>query len=399
MSKKGKKKNQDKRQGVVVTPSKSFTPVNEYLCVRGPIYGPSGYARMTRNVIEGLHKAGKRFWIDILPWAVQPSIEVTEEFKNIFVANMPTREDAQRTNDLLIIALPTDIPNRPLAPNTWNMTLFETTRIPAEWIKLLNYLPLDGNIRTPAIKGLILPSKGNLESFGEVIHKKKIVPLAIDYDIFNPDGPAMNDYLPERGTFNILLSYHQNPRKNSEFAIRLINELDSGTTVYLKTFGQGMSTWERESIIKGIKCKMKSDAAIVLLYDMISDEDQAKMYRSMDLVLNLSHGEGWDLPRCEAYACGVPAIGPLFIAPEDYTIPEFRLISHNLVPCPEMPPYFSSSAKWAELDLIDCIQAVGKIRDNREKYRGLALKQREHLIQHTGTLADMGERVWNAIMG
>lgn len=397
MSKKKKKKgrNKDSRRGVQPVNSKPVEIIREYLCVRGPIYGPTGYARMTRNVIDGMHRAGKKFWIDAMPWAVQPTIEVTEEFKEIVNANMVTPEVTKKSSDLLSICLPTDLPSRAIAPNTWNMTIFETTRVPDEWIQVL-ISPEEQNSRALAIKGLIIPSHGNLESFEAAPQKKVIVPLSMDYEIFSPDGPVAD--LPGSTDFNILLSYHQNQRKNPDLVIRLINELSYDTTVYVKTFGQGMSTWERRGIIKDIQDKMRSDCNVVILYDMISDQDQAKMYRAMDLVLNMSHGEGWDLPRCEAYSCGTPAVGPLFIGPQDYTIEEFRLITHNLVPCPEIPPFFNSAAKWAELDLIEFIQVIERVRSDKKKYQEYALKQRDHLMKHTGSLADMANSIWNAVM-
>jgi glycosyltransferase involved in cell wall biosynthesis len=402
MSKKvKKKKKRDKRQGYAPTltvhdESKAIQPVHEYLCVRGPIYGPSGYARMTRNVIEGLHLAGKKFWVDALPWVVQPSIEVTDRFHAIILANMPPKDVVQKTHDLLSICLPTDLPSRPITVNTWSMTIFETTKVPDEWIKTLAS-PEEQNAKVPAIKGLILPCKGNLESFALAPQKKVVIPLAMDYEVFTPDGPAAE--LPGRSDFNILLSYAQNQRKNPEFVIKLINELDENTTVYIKTFGKGMSTWERKTIIEDIRSKINTRCNVVLLYDMISDEAQAEMYRAMDLIVNVAHGEGWDLPRCEAYSCGIPAIGPMFIGPDDYTIDEFRMINHTLVPCPEIPPFFSSSAKWADLDIIEYLQAIELIRSNREKYRDLALKQRDHLMKHTGDFQMFGERIWKAVMG
>lgn len=397
MSKKGKKKNRrDSRRGIQPVESKPIEQTHEFLCVRGPIYGPSGYARMTRGVVEGLHLAGKKFWVDALPWVVQPSIELTESFHEIIKANSPPTDVIEKTHDLVCISLPTDLPSRPICINTWNMTIFETTKVPDEWIQTLDS-GHHQNPNAPAINGLILPSKGNLESFKLAPQEKKIVPIAIDYNIFTPDGPVAE--LLCKSDFNILLSYHQNQRKNPELVIRLIDEMDKNTTVYIKTYGKGMSTWERKEIYDDIKSKVKSPCNIVLHYDLISDEAQAELYRAMDLIINVAHGEGWDLPRCEAYACGIPAIGSMFIGPDDYTIDEFRMITHKLVPCPEIPPFFSSQAKWAELDLIEYLQAIEIIRSNRKQYRDYALKQRDHLMKHTGTIKDMGNRVWKAVMG
>jgi len=391
-----KRTKRDKRRGVQPAQTNPVELAHEYLCIRGPIYGPSGYARMTRNAIEGLYRAGKKFWVDVLPWVVQPTIEVSENFHNIIKANMPTKDVIDTTLDLLCVSLPADLPSRPITVNTWNMTIFETTKIPDDWIKILSS-PEEQNAQVSAIKGLILPCKGNLKSFESTPQQKVIVPLAIDYDIFNPDGPKAE--LPGKSDFNILLSYHQNQRKNPDFVIKLINEMDENTTVYIKTFGRGMSTWERKGIIDDIKSKIKTRCNIVMLYDLVSDETQAGMYRAMDLFVNVAHGEGWDLPRCEAFSCGVPAIGSMFMGPDDYTIPEFRMITHHLVPCPEIPPFFSSKAKWADLDLVNYLQVIENIRSNREWSRELALKQRDHLMKHTGTFEDMGNRIWKAVMG
>lgn len=366
------------------------------LCVRGPVHGPSGYTRICHNLITGLHQAEKNFWIDPLPWAIQPTIELTPSMTKMIKSHLPIKDTfAKNTKGFLCICLPVDLPARPIGPNTWNMTIFETTRIPDDWIKTLSQ-PQGPGLGSP-IKGLILPCRGNLESFQSVNQTKKIIPLAIDYDLFSP-GDDKTD-LPYRSEFNILTSYHQNQRKNPTFLVKLINEFDSRTTFYVKTFGRGMSSYERELIRKAIGEQIKSDARVVLLYDLISDEEQARLYRSVDLLINVAHGEGWDYPRCEAYSCGTPAIGSMFIGPEDYTIDEFRLINHTRMPCPDIPPYFSPNAQWGELDLVEYIQAIDTVRSETEKYRELALKQREALMKHTGTMKEMAQNVWKTVMG
>lgn len=395
MARKNKRpKRTDKRQGVDVKPG-TQPMIHDLLCVRGPIYGPSGYSRMTRNIVEGLHRAEKRFYLDIIPWAVQPSIEVTPEFKNIFKSHLISKDEMNKTNGLLCICLPTDLPSRPIMKKTWLQTIFETTKIPHKWVEVLSS-PIQTGSEDLAIKGLILPCNGNLESFSECPQSKAVIPLAIDYELFTPIGEGME--LPDRSDFNILLSYHQNMRKNPEMVIRLINELGPDTTVYLKTFGIGMSTSERERITKSLQEKIESECKVVLLYDIISDEDQARLYRAMDLLVNVSHGEGWDLPRIESYSCGTPAIGPTFMGPADYTIDKFKMLSQNLVPCPDQPPFFESRAQWVDIDLIELMQAIAKIRNNYEEYLEAALEQRQSLIEYTGDLKSMGERIWNTVM-
>ena len=160
---------------------------NGYLCVRGPIYGQSGYARMAHNLIRGLHSAGKKFWVDAIPWTVQPTIEVPNDFREIIKANFVDWEKTNNTDGFVCICLPTDLPSRPIGKNTFNMTIFETTQVPDQWIKVLNS-PAPDNPNETAIRGLILPCRGNLQSFEKASQKKTIVPISIDYDIFSPDG-------------------------------------------------------------------------------------------------------------------------------------------------------------------------------------------------------------------
>lgn len=401
MSNNSRKKNRDKHsQAGNPMPKKQPVSNDDYLCVRGPVYGPSGYANITRNIFEGLHRAGKRIWLEALSWAVQPTMEYTSEFEKT-VRSHPTYPPEQpiidKTTGLLCICTPPDFKNQQIGPNTWNYTIFETTQIPQEWLQILSS-PSHQRRDVPAIKGLILPTKANANvSFHQAPQKKVVVPLAIDYDVYCPDGDRRD--LKWKSDFNILISYHHSIRKNPEFVIRVINELDENTTVYLKTFMQGMSSIEQKKIAQAFREEIKGRCRVVLLYDIISDREQAKLYRSMDLILNLSHGEGWDLPRVEAYSCGTPALGPMFMAPEEYTIPEFRLISQKIVNCPDHPPYFHSGAQWAELDLIDVLYAIDKIRKSPEEYRNHALKQREALIKHTGTLEQMGGKIWETVMG
>ena len=392
--KQNKKGQKNKRHGLAPVSKAPVGPIRSgKICIRGPIYGFSGYARMTNNLILGMDQTDHEFWVDPIPWSVQPTIEISDKLKSVLTRRRPCAEDITRMAGLLAVCLPTDLPSRPIDSNTWNMTIFETTRIPDGWVGILKS-NAQGEINELAIKGLIVPSRANLSAFDAAPQKKAIVPLAIDYDTFTPDGPTAA--LPYASDFNILMSYHMNSRKNPELAMKVINELPADTTVYLKTYGIGMSTWERDGMRDQLARILDGKCRVVLLYDLVSDEREAEIYRAMDLVLNVSHGEGWDLPRCEAYACGTPAIGTLFPAPIEYTIPEFRLINHSLVPCPEIPPFFSSIQKWAEIDLMDVLAAINQVRENRAMYRELALKQRDHLIGYTGRLVDMAEKVWKA---
>lgn len=389
------RRKKDKRKGTIAVDHRVQPPRSGFLCVRGPIYGPSGYSRIVRGLIQGLDAADKRFWIDAIPWMIQPTIELPEKFREIIKSRMIRYDETSKTEGFLCVCLPSDLPGRPIGENTWNFTIFETTQVPDRWIQVLASSGPQDPDRT-AIKGIIIPCQGNLVSFKAAPQKKVVIPLAIDYDVFNPDGPKAE--MPYKSGFNILISYHQNPRKNPGLIYRVLNELDKDTTVYLKTYGIGMSSWERRGLAQFIREQTKAECRVVLLYDLVSDQLQAEMYRAMDLVLNVSHGEGWDLPRHEAYACGVPAIGPTFIGPADYVLPEFDIIKYRLVPCPELPPYFSSVQKWAEIDLLDVLTAINMVRESRAFYTGMALRQREHLIRHTGTLREMAEKVWNTVM-
>ncbi len=372
-----------------------MTNPKDIVCVRGPILGNSGYTRATRNIIKGMHLAEKKFYIDPIPWATQPSAEVPDEFHKIIKEHLPSKESHEKTAGLLTICTPSDLISKPSHPNTYIWTIFETTKIPEEWVRYLN-MP-GQNKKGQALNGIIVPIKGNAEqSFALAKPEKHVVPLAIDYELFGETETVPP--LKHSGDFNILLCYHANHRKNPEFIIEVINHLSSDYTVYLKTYVHGFSTIERLNIAHELSDKINSRAKVVLLYDIVPDEDMKTLYNQMDLVLNLSHGEGWDLPRVEAISCGTPAIGTNFMGALDYVVKPFDLIEHKLVDCPDLPPYFSSEAQWANLNLMQVIQSISQVKNNYQAFMDAVPAQKDHLMKHTGTLADMGARMHDIVM-
>jgi glycosyltransferase involved in cell wall biosynthesis len=122
---------------------------------------------------------------------------------------------------------------------------------------------------------------------------------------------------------------------------------------------------------------------VTLLMDNMSDEDVARLYSTMDFIVNPSRGEGLCLPLVQGMSAGCIPISNRFSAPGDYVRPLYSyvgtmsepelilgrdleegangfLVNYTLEPAIHMPrnPWYRFDQMWGRVDLQDLISAI-----------------------------------------
>lgn len=294
------------------------------LLYKGDIYSTSGYARAVRNNIRALDEAGVQLRIQ----SVRHD-NITTDFDTYWNKNVarllepqigtPKIRITQQTPDLFDID-----------PNHYEIgyTVFETSHIPnvdldgietKNWVKQLNrcnevwtassfcrQMFIDSGVKVPVFAyahpiDLNVYTPGARTPFyvgGEEVNKDKMVFLSVFQWNKRKDPHAL------------LLAWWAEFRNNPE--VQLV----------IKTYGTDFAT--NDPIVDAIRrfrkdCGVREHCGNVhILTSQVGEHEMSQVYRSCDVFVSATKGEGFGLPFQEAQACGLPSIYPYATA-----LPEF----------------------------------------------------------------------------
>jgi glycosyltransferase involved in cell wall biosynthesis len=113
-----------------------------------------------------------------------------------------------------------------------------------------------------------------------------------------------------------------------------------------------------------------------VLFDPYASESMAKIYSTMDVLLNPSMGEGFGVPQLEAQACGVPVICTDFSA-----MPEVVGSGWHVRPATK---YWSGLTAWQAIPDIDELHAaLEECHDRSDRQRSdMASRARAHALEY-----------------
>jgi glycosyltransferase involved in cell wall biosynthesis len=103
-----------------------------------------------------------------------------------------------------------------------------------------------------------------------------------------------------------------------------------------------------------------------VLFDPYSQDSMAKIYSSMDVLLNPAMGEGFGIPVLEAQACGTPAIVTDFSAMREVCQAGWHV---------DYEPYWTGQNSWMATPKVNDIASA------LEECHGLSKRRREQLAQ------------------
>jgi len=165
------------------------------------------------------------------------------------------------------------------------------------------------------------------------------------------------------------------------------------------------TTWQADfdEILSGI-AKLHPRCRIYALEGGLSEHGMAALYRHCHVYISTSHGEGWDLPLCEAAACGLPVIASATTAHLDLCSNENSFIVE-----PEgKAPFFGSKkvsgwfedqefSTFGQKSLDQCVEHLRFIRDHYDEARNKAYRLRS-MIECQYTWEHAAEHVLDRLM-
>jgi hypothetical protein len=286
--------------------------MNKDICliVFAPVYGPSGYAKLSRDIILGLDALG-----------VKIKLEPNRLWEPNETVLKPSEEE--RLNELERTVFPMGAKpiklNIGIAPwfdkeyNGYKIgyTMFEFTNIP-------NFGKYDWKKNCSAMDEVWVPSQYNYRTFNDNgINNVFVMPPGIDIKDFNPNKEPLIDR--KDGKFRFIAVGEYTTRKGWDLLIpAYLSEFDRNddVTLIIKTYSGSKRNSESKRIVKEDIIKYRSESPNVLypnilfIGDIISNNRLPNLYNSADCFILLTRGEGFGLPMAEAMACGKPCILP-----------------------------------------------------------------------------------------
>lgn len=346
-----------------------------------PLADNSGYAEEARGFVQGLDSIGAQVRTNPIRWStdfaeLEPSEE--ETLKRL----ERNRLDPQHVHVQHIF--PKFFVPDGAAVATVGRAMFETDRVPAEWVARCNMMD-----------EIWVPSEFNRTTFanaGVNPNKLQIVPESINADRFlRPVEPLL---VRGRRKFNFLTIFDWSLRKGWDVLLNAyLNEFgaDEDVSLTIKTYSShGKSHQQLEAELRTfVRDSLGLDpmriAPILLMFGVLKDRDLVRLYRAADAFVLPSRGEGWGRPLMEAMACGLPTIGTNWSGNTAFMHEQNSyLLDYDLVPVsPEAVAEAPTMAghRWAEPSVDHLRRVMREIVNNPDGARSRAAVGRAEVLE------------------
>lgn len=296
--------------------------------ILGPVFDPSGYARLTRRIALGLDEAGMDIGLTHMRWGDAPDGLEPETRRRLH--SMCGCHDCP---DAIIHIGPAEVFG-PLDGQGKSIlfTMLESDRIPPHWVQACN-----------RYDEVWTPTSFNFRSFvssGVSPHRIRVMPLGVDCDVFVPPPPGTRPHMP----FTFLSVFEWIPRKGYHtlipaFACRFRT---GNARLVLKVQNNDRYDPSGRAIYEEVRrlCEMADapEAAerITIVGRILSDIEMARLYQQADAFVLPSSGEGWGFPILEAACTGLPVLCTAWSGPMDYLADDnsYLIPVQKIVPVP-----------------------------------------------------------------
>lgn len=346
----------------------------------GPLEDPSGYAEEGRHLVLGLDAIGIDLTTDSLAWSRRKAC--------------PPRRDAARLESLRTRPLhrhrvavwhgfPPHFRQDHKAIANIGRTMFETDRVPPEWVAACNamdeiWVPSEWNLKTFARSGV---ASSRLWKVGSPLD-------ASHYAAKPPPFPFRSDR-----RFHWLSVFDFTLRKGWDVLLRAWAKAfnaESDVTLHLKTWSSiglsadAISKCVEKFIHEQLRCEPEDLAPIEILEDDLSSEEMMSLYASADGFVLASRGEGWGRPLMESMAFGVPTVGPASGGSTEFMDEQTSFlidVKETQVPdaaVREAPTF--RGHRWFEPSVDHLAEIFREVTSNHALAKKRADKGREHVL-------------------
>lgn len=293
----------------------------------------SGYGQALCEVFHGLERRGVNCMIKSRPLDTLFGATVPQKMKERLVPRGQSPWELMLVNPMY-----SSTPGKKVI----RYTMWETTRLPSEWVQQLNKAEL-----------VIVPSTWNKESFIEngVKTPIKVVPLGYDPSVFTP-LPIRRD----KFVFGVAGRISHGPeRKGVGRAIEL----------FQRRFENVDDVELHVKVHPDCKLPTITDSRIKITAEHLDWQGVMRWFHKISCFLSLATAEGFGLWQIQAMACGRPLIASRFSAMADYHSDETGyVIPHSMVTAEGM------GGQWAAMSDDDIVEAMMESRGNNFLEKG-----------------------------
>ncbi|MCS7220812.1 MAG: glycosyltransferase [Anaerolineae bacterium] len=349
-----------------------------------PIFDPSGYADEARQFIIGLDSIGLQIKAIPINWSDKiAKLSITEECRLKRLINMPIISSRDKIISVFHI-FPTYFRRIPDAAYHIGRTMFETDRIPDNWVIACNQMD-----------EVWVPSDFNIESFARSgVKRDKLVkiPGSVEVNRYRLDTSPL--LIKGRRGFNFLSVFDWSLRKGWDVLLRAFLEEfkpEEDVALILKvwsSYGQTLDQIRDEALsylrLMGLTDKLQDN--IIFFEANLSTESLAGLYRAADAFVLPTRGEGWGRPFMEAMLMQLPVIGTRWSGHLEFMNDDNAyLVDCEIVDVPESAwreaPIFQGH-RWAEPSVDHLRQLMRQVFEDRQSARQKGQTAREHIILH-----------------
>ena len=239
-------------------------------------------------------------------------------------------------------------------PYTVMMTMFETDKWPQDWVNACN-----------CANQVWVPSSWCKESLlaSGCESPVSVVPIGIDDTIYKP-APEPK---AESSTFTIGYAGAWSLRKGSDLLVK----------AFLEEFGNSDDVRLLVQSSSILSSTIPTDSRITVFAERRTTDEMADFYRSLDLFVMPTRGEGLGLTPLEAMACGVCSAVTDWGGSTDYLGDHsLRIAIDGLESC---GGYHGSAGKWAKPSIASIRYCMRWAYEHREDVRRMGEESAEYV--------------------
>lgn len=352
----------------------------------------TGYGVAAKNLVSALRQAGATVhWTPVTAGASaydpQSVSQVREGYESIILHLVPEYYPAWLKFERSL---------RSRAASLWGYVTWETDKLPAHWVNLLN-----------ALDGIFVPCTWNREVFRAcgVQIRIEVLPHVSQFRGQAPDpapSAAIKKVMERIGKrfvfYNIgvwverkapwlLMKAFLSEFLQEEPVVLLLKTGKQDFTRYIRKWNK---PWRMEPArsADAFKAFMKTASCgpeIIHLDQDLSDDDIARIHQRGDCFVALGRGEGWGMGSFEAAWWGKPVISTAIGGVLDYLPPHLSChVKYDLVPvvCNRHWNSYTDDQKWAEPDLAQARQFMRQVYQEPHAAALKGEQLREHVVQH-----------------
>lgn len=327
----------------------------------GPTRDSSGYGEASRNYIASILTAdpSMRHNLRVHPIQYEPS-EMGFGYAGALAESVTgDKLPAPDINVIHCMATAMHEYINPDAKVNIGFTVWETDKLPTEWVDALNKLD---EVWTS------LPSMRHIFQKSGVSVPVYCVPHALDLLNYSPGMPPVRiEGLDEnRLTFYSIGVWSE--RKCSAMLVKAFCEefsYEDPVQLFLKTYHHTRRPIHREPLfdeIRQLAGPQESRPPVVVSYGWdLTDQVMAGIHSACDVYLSPHRGECPGLPQLQALACGNQVISTNFLGISDWSdIPGVSWLDHKKVPVEGMSwwRFYEKDQNWAQPDITQLRQAL-----------------------------------------